>query len=74
MLFRSGILSHGLPPVDAAVHHAAQWVAQDAGQLLSAVVPTLLNALLGVVAGMLSLPLVSLGTRLWQALRPTRNS
>ncbi|MFN3769689.1 MAG: DUF808 domain-containing protein [Ectopseudomonas guguanensis] len=69
-----GILSHGLPPVDAAVHHAAQWVAQDAGQLLSAVVPTLLNALLGVVAGMLSLPLVSLGTRLWQALRPTRNS
>lgn len=69
-----GILSHGLPPVDAAVHHAAQWVAQDAGQLLSAVVPTLLNALLGVVAGMLSLPLVSLGTRLWQTLRPTRNS
>jgi hypothetical protein len=69
-----GILSHGLPPVESAVHHAAQWVAQDAGQLLSAVVPTLLNALLGVVAGMLSLPLVSLGTRLWQALRPTRNS
>ena len=56
------------------MHHAAQWVAQDAGQLLSAVVPTLLNALLGVVAGMLSLPLVSLGTRLWQALRPSASA
>ncbi|SUD41785.1 DUF808 domain-containing protein [Ectopseudomonas mendocina] len=67
-----GILSHGLPPVEAAVHHAAQWVAQDAGQLLSALVPTLLNALLGVAAGLLSLPLVSLGTRLWQLLRPSR--
>lgn len=69
-----GILSHGLPPVEAAVHHAAHWVAQDAGQLLSALVPTLLNALLGVVAGLLSLPLVSLGSRLWQMLRPSRNS
>ena len=67
-----GILSHGLPPVEAAVHHAAQWVAQDAGQLLSALVPTLLNGLLGVAAGLLSLPLVSLGTRLWQLLRPSR--
>ena len=67
-----GILSHGLSPVEAAVHHAAQWVAQDAGQLLSALVPTLLNALLGVAAGLLSLPLVSLGTRLWQLLRPSR--
>ena len=67
-----GILSHGLPPVEAAVHHAAQWVAQDAGQLLSALVPTLLNGLLGVAAGLLSLPLVSLGTSLWQLLRPSR--
>ena len=30
---------------------------------------TLLNALLGIVAGLLSVPLVSLATRLWQALR-----
>lgn len=64
-----GILSHGLPPVESAVHHAAEWVARDAGQLLSALVPTLLNALLGVVAGVLSVPLVSLAARLWQALR-----
>ncbi|MBP8883442.1 MAG: DUF808 domain-containing protein [Pseudomonas sp.] len=64
-----GILSHGLPPVESAVHHAAEWVARDAGHLLSAIVPTLLNALLGIVAGLLSVPLVSLATRLWQALR-----
>lgn len=64
-----GILSHGLPPVESAVHHAAEWVARDAGQLLSALVPTLLNALLGVVAGVLSVPVVSLAARLWQALR-----
>lgn len=64
-----GILSHGLPPVESAVHHAAEWVARDAGHLLSAIVPTLLNALLGIVAGLLSVPLVSLATRLWQTLR-----
>ncbi|CAM3680091.1 DUF808 domain-containing protein [Ectopseudomonas alcaliphila] len=64
-----GILSHGLPPVESAVHHAAEWVARDAGHLLSTLVPTLLNALLGVVAGLLSVPVVSLATRLWQALR-----
>jgi hypothetical protein len=69
-----GILSHGLPPVESAVHHAAEWVARDAGLLLSAVVPTLLNALLGVVAGLLSVPLVNLATRLWQALRKSQSA
>ncbi|SDA50433.1 hypothetical protein SAMN03159475_1019 [Pseudomonas sp. NFPP33] len=69
-----GILSHGLPPVESAVHHAAEWVARDAGLLLSAIVPTLLNALLGVVAGLLSVPLVSLATRLWQALRKPQSA
>lgn len=64
-----GILSHGLPPVESAVHLAAEWVAEDAGALLSALVPTLLNALFGIIAGLLSVPLVSLATRLWQALR-----
>lgn len=65
-----GILSHGLPPVEAALHHAAEWAAQDVG-LLSALLPTLFNALLGIVAGLLSAPLVGLGARLWRALRPS---
>ncbi|SFW21787.1 hypothetical protein SAMN03159511_1518 [Pseudomonas sp. NFACC19-2] len=69
-----GILSHGLPPVESVVHHAAEWVARDAGLLLSAIVPTLLNALLGVVAGLLSVPLASLATRLWQALRKPQSA
>lgn len=65
-----GILSHGLPPVEAALHHAAEWAAQDVG-LLSALLPTLFNALLGIVAGLFSVPLVGLGARLWRALRPS---
>lgn len=65
-----GILSHGLPPVEAALHHAAEWAAQDVG-LLSALLPTLFNALLGIVAGLLSVPLVGLGARLWRTLRPS---
>lgn len=69
-----GILSHGLPPVESAVHHAAEWVARDAGSLISAMVPTLLNALFGVIAGLLSVPLVSLATRLWQALRKPQSA
>lgn len=65
-----GILSHGLPPVEAALHHAAKWAAQDVG-LLSALLPTLFNALLGIVAGLISVPLVGLGARLWRTLRPS---
>ncbi|MFY1017485.1 DUF808 domain-containing protein [Ectopseudomonas khazarica] len=65
-----GILSHGLPPVEAALHHAAEWAAQDVG-LLSALLPTLFNALLGIVAGLISVPLVGLGARLWRTLRPS---
>lgn len=64
-----GILSHGLPPVEGAVHHAAEWVARDAGHILSMLVPTVLNALFGVLAGLLALPLVSLAQRAWRALR-----
>ncbi|PIA72170.1 DUF808 domain-containing protein [Pseudomonas sediminis] len=67
-----GILSHGLPPVEAAVHHAADWVARDAGHLVSLLVPTLLNALFGILAGLLTLPLVSLCGRLWRSLRPAK--
>lgn len=67
-----GILSHGLPPVEAAVHHAAGWVARDAGHWLALIVPTLLHALLGILAGLLTLPLVNLAGRLWQAVRPAK--
>ncbi|MGQ7959606.1 DUF808 domain-containing protein [Pseudomonas sp. SP16.1] len=69
-----GILSHGLPPVDAWVqqmaHGAEAWGA--GGPLLAALTPTLLNALIGILAGLVSLLLVGLGARLWQSMRPAK--
>ncbi|RMH83605.1 DUF808 domain-containing protein [Pseudomonas sp. AOB-7] len=71
-----GILVHGLPPVEAWVQQMAQGAATlgAAGPLLAALTPTLLNALLGILAGLLALPLASLGARLWQAVRPTKTA
>jgi uncharacterized protein len=71
-----GILVHGLPPVEAWVQQMAQGAAAlgAAGPLLAALTPTLLNALLGILAGLLALPLASLGVRLWQAVRPTKTA
>ncbi len=71
-----GILVHGLPPVEAWVQQMAQGAAAlgAAGPLLAALTPTLLNALLGILAGLLALPLASLGARLWQAVRPTKTA
>lgn len=66
-----GILSHGLPAVEGWIHHAAEWVANP---VLSAVTPTLLNALFGIVAGLVCVPLVGLVARGWKALRPTSAS
>ena len=71
-----GILVHGLPPVEAWVQQLAQGAAAlgAAGPLLAALTPTLLNALLGILAGLLALPLASLGARLWQAVRPAKTA
>jgi predicted DNA repair protein MutK len=71
-----GILVHGLPPVEAWVQQMAQGAATlgAAGPLLAELTPTLLNALLGILAGLLALPLASLGARLWQAVRPAKTA
>jgi len=61
-----GILTHGIP----ALHHAIIGISVAAGSFLGAILPTLLDALVGVVAGGLVLLLVMAGKRLWQALRP----
>ena len=61
-----GILTHGLP----AAHHWIEQLAQGAGSgLLGALLPTLVNALAGIVAGAVALALVSLATRTWKALK-----
>ncbi len=63
-----GILSHGI----GAVHH---WIENSAeqslaipyvGSVLGGLLPTLLNALFGVLAGALLLALVGLGGRLFR--------
>jgi predicted DNA repair protein MutK len=59
-LVGGGILTHGVP----ALHHAIEGLAQQSGTLLSAVVPTLLDGLVGVVAGALVLGAVVLVQRM----------
>jgi len=59
-LVGGGILTHGVP----ALHHAIEEVAHKAGGVLGALVPTLLDALTGVVAGALTLVVVTLAQRL----------
>jgi predicted DNA repair protein MutK len=65
-LVGGGILVHGLP----WLHHAIHGVALEAGQIpavgavLAGLVPTLINALVGVLAGALALGAVTLGARI----------
>ncbi len=60
-LVGGGILTHGLP----ALHHAIEGVAQRVGGFAGALVPTLLDALAGVVAGALTLVAVTLAQKVW---------
>ncbi|HET7794126.1 MAG TPA: DUF808 domain-containing protein, partial [Rhizobacter sp.] len=55
-LVGGGILTHGLPPV----HHAIEHVAQGLGGFFGVVAPTLLDGVFGIVAGGLTLVLVTL--------------
>ncbi|CAB3871758.1 MULTISPECIES: DUF808 domain-containing protein [Achromobacter] len=58
------ILTHGIPPVHAAIEHAA--AAVGGGGVVHALVSTLLNALFGIVAGAVVLGAVSLVKRLFK--------
>jgi predicted DNA repair protein MutK len=66
-----GILVHGLPHSHDLLHWA-ETLPQGipaVGSLLSALAPTLVNALAGLLAGALALGAVSLLTPLWRRLR-----
>ena len=63
-LVGGGILTHGLP----ALHHAIENIATGLGGVMGAVTPTLLDALTGIVAGALTLVVVTLAQKAW-ALR-----
>jgi hypothetical protein len=61
-----GILVHGLPGAEDAIHHLSQGAGSVpvAGAVLEALGPTLLSAIVGIVAGALVLAAVSLVSRL----------
>ena len=62
-LVGGGILSHGLPPV----HHAIEAATADMVGVAGALLPSVLDGLVGIVAGIVVLLVVSIATRL---LRP----
>jgi predicted DNA repair protein MutK len=55
-----GILTHGLPFAHDLIHHAAE----ASGPFLGAIVPTVLDAVTGVIAGALALVLVTIGGKI----------
>ncbi|HEX9003195.1 MAG TPA: DUF808 domain-containing protein [Blastocatellia bacterium] len=69
-----GILTHGIH----SVHDLIEQIAHRAGQIsgiggvLQALTPSLLNALAGVVAGAVTLGLVTVASRIWKAVRGKR--
>lgn len=67
------ILVHGLPAAHDFIHHVTEAAAATPGigGILHAVLPTLLDAIAGIIAGALALAGISGGTRLWQGIRQT---
>lgn len=69
-----GILTHGIH----SVHDLIEQIAHRAGEIsgiggvLQALAPSLLNALAGVVAGAVTLGIVTVAGRLWRAVRGKR--
>jgi len=66
-----GILSHGIPPVHHAIEHMAEAAAAvgGIGPVLAVIVPSLLDAIVGVVAGAIVLAAVTLGSRLLSGIK-----
>ncbi|MBD8100133.1 DUF808 domain-containing protein [Pseudomonas fluorescens] len=59
-----GILTHGVP----VVHHWIETVSQNSGAL-AWLMPTLLNAVAGIIAGAVVLAVVSMVGKVWKAFR-----
>ncbi len=64
-LVGGGILTHGIPVVHDLIH---DWTS-GAGGLLAVITPVLLNALTGIVAGAVTLGVVTLIKPVWQAFK-----
>jgi uncharacterized protein len=71
-LVGGGILTHGLPFAEEIIHRLALGAGTLAGigRVLEAIMPTLLNMAVGIIAGAIVLAVVKLTTRGFNALRP----
>ena len=70
-LVGGGIVLHGLPGAHEVIHHWAQatGTVPGVGGGLEAITPTVLDGVGGVIVGVVTLALVTLGQRLMRALR-----
>lgn len=70
-LVGGGIIAHGVPVFHHWIEHRAEQagVIPGFGQLFEAILPTLLNGLIGLIAGALVLLIVTLGKKAWTAVR-----
>ena len=65
-----GILAHGLPGVEAWIHH----LSDAAGDVRGALAPALIGAVIGVLAGGLALGAVTVGIRILRVFRAETNT
>lgn len=70
-LVGGGIIAHGVPVFHHWIEHRAEQagVIPGFGQLFEAILPTLLNGLIGLIAGILVLLIVSMGKKAWTSVR-----
>jgi predicted DNA repair protein MutK len=62
-LVGGGILAHGIPGIEAWIHQLTENIAaalSGLGELLAAIMPTLINAVLGIIAGALAVAVMTL--------------
>jgi predicted DNA repair protein MutK len=66
-----GILTHGIPGAHELIHHAAEAAGSvgGVGPLLAAITPSALDTIAGVIAGAIVLALVTIGSKLWKAVK-----
>jgi uncharacterized protein len=66
-----GILTHGIPGAHELIHHAAEAAGSvgGVGPLLAAITPSALDTVAGVIAGAIVLALVTIGSKLWKAVK-----
>jgi predicted DNA repair protein MutK len=71
-LVGGGILLHGLPWLHELIHGVSRGAEAipGIGVILAGVTPTLLNGIVGILAGALALSVVAGGQKVWRAVRP----